>query len=236
MSTTYHRDGDEFVLNGAKAWISNLDHADFIPTFGISAFIVPTGTPGLDLRPYKDKLGFRAICTGDVFLDDVRVPADNLVGEEGQGFAVAMAAVESGRLAVASRAVGQAYAALSDSIDYARDRVVFGSPIAEFQLTKGKFADMAEGIVTARLLTHAAARRLDAGDRARAALSMAKQYASDVLQKVATEAVQIHGAYGTSSEYRVSRIYRDAKVFQLVEGANEIHRVLIADYLLGSKA
>jgi alkylation response protein AidB-like acyl-CoA dehydrogenase len=246
MSTTYQRDGDDFVINGAKAWISNLDHADFILTFatsdrslgrrGISAFIVPTGTPGLELRPYKDKLGFRAICTGDVFLDDVRVPADNLVGEEGKGFAVAMAAVESGRLAVASRAVGQAYAALSDSIDYARERVVFGSPIAEFQLTKGKFADMAEGIVTARLLTHAAARRLDAGDRARAALSMAKQYASDVLQKVATEAVQIHGAYGTSSEYRVSRIYRDAKVFQLVEGANEIHRVLIADYLLGNKA
>jgi alkylation response protein AidB-like acyl-CoA dehydrogenase len=245
ITTGYRADGDGFVISGAKAWISNLDNADFIITFatrdkslgrkGISAFIVPVGTPGLTLRPYKDKLGFRSISTGDVFLDAVRVPADHLLGEEGKGFAVAMAAVESGRLAVASRAVGQAHTALEDSLAYAKDRVVFGQAIAEFQLIKAKFADMATGVVTARLLTHAAARLMDTGDRARPQLSMAKQYASDVLQRVATEAVQVHGAYGTSPEYRVSRIYRDAKVFQLVEGANEIHRLLIADYLLGNR-
>ncbi|WP_067662669.1 acyl-CoA dehydrogenase family protein [Nocardia miyunensis] len=246
ITTTYRVDGDGFVLSGAKAWISNLDSADFLITFatrdkalgrkGISAFIIPTDSAGLTLRPYRDKLGFRSICTGDVFLDQVRVPADHLIGAEGQGFAIAMSAVESGRLAVASRAVGQAHTALEDSLRYAKDRVVFGQAIAEFQLTKAKFADMATGVVTARLLTHAAARLLDTGDRARAQLSMAKQYASDVLQRVATDAVQIHGAYGTSPEYRVSRIYRDAKVFQLVEGANEIHRLLTADFLLGNRS
>jgi alkylation response protein AidB-like acyl-CoA dehydrogenase len=245
ITTAYRADGDSFVVSGSKAWISNLDNADFIVTFatrdkslgrkGISAFIIPVDTPGVTLKPYKDKLGFRSISTGDVFLDEVRLPADHLIGEEGKGFAVAMAAVESGRLAVASRAVGQAHAALEDTLSYAKERVVFGQAIAEFQLTKAKFADMATGVVTARMLTHAAARLMDGGDRARAQLSMAKQYASDVLQRTATEAVQIHGAYGTSPEYRVSRIYRDAKVFQLVEGANEIHRLLIADYLLGTR-
>jgi alkylation response protein AidB-like acyl-CoA dehydrogenase len=246
ITTTYRRDGDEFVISGSKAWISNLDRADFIVTFatrdsslgraGISAFIIPRDSAGLELRPYADKLGFRSICTGDVFLDDVRVPIDHLIGDEGQGFSVAMCSVESGRLAVASRAVGQADAALTDTIDYARERVVFGTAIAEFQLTKAKLADMAEGIVTARMLTRAAGALLDTGNRARAALSMAKQYASDVLQRVATEAVQIHGAAGTSPEHRVARIYRDAKVFQLVEGANEIHRLMVADYLLGNRS
>lgn len=245
ITTTYREEGDSFVVSGSKAWISNLDNADFLVTFatrdkslgrkGISAFIVPTDTPGVTLKPYQDKLGFRSISTGDVFLDEVRLPADHLLGEQGRGFSVAMAAVESGRLAVASRAVGQAHAALEDSLGYAKDRVVFGSAIADFQLTKAKFADMATGVVTARMLTHAAARLMDTGDRARPQLSMAKQYASDVLQRVATEAVQIHGAYGTSPEYRVSRIYRDAKVFQLVEGANEIHRLLVADHLLGNR-
>lgn len=246
ITTTYRRDGDEFVISGSKAWISNLDRADFIVTFatrdaslgraGISAFIIPRDSAGLELRPYADKLGFRSICTGDVFLDDVRVPTDHLIGDEGQGFSVAMCSVESGRLAVASRAVGQADAALTDTIDYARERVVFGTAIAEFQLTKAKLADMAEGIVTARMLTRAAGALLDTGNRARAALSMAKQYASDVLQRVATEAVQIHGAAGTSPEHRVACIYRDAKVFQLVEGANEIHRLMVADYLLGNRS
>lgn len=245
LTTAYRRDGSDFVLNGAKAWISNLDNADFLITFatkdrslgkdGISAFIVPSDAPGLTLAPYKDKLGFRSISTGDVFLDDVRVPAENLIGPEGQGFRVAMSAVEAGRLGVAARAVGQAHTALVDTIAYVQEREVFGTRIADFQISKAKLADMAQGIVTARLLVHAAARLLDSGDRARAQLSMAKQYASDVLQRVATEAVQLHGAYGTAAEVRVSRIYRDSKVFQLVEGPNEIHRLMVADYLLGAR-
>lgn len=242
LSTSYKREGDEFVLNGSKAWISNLDHADFMITFatkdrslgrkGISAFIVPIDAGGLGLVPYKDKLGFRSICTGDVFLEDVRVSAENLLGEEGQGFAVAMGNVEAGRLGVASRALGQAQACLDQSLEYVQTREIFGQTVADFQMTKAKLADIAVGVATARLLIHAAARRIDDGERARSALSAAKMYASDVLQRAATEAVQMHGAYGTSPEYGVSRIYRDAKVFQLVEGANEIHRVLIADALL----
>jgi alkylation response protein AidB-like acyl-CoA dehydrogenase len=243
MTTTYRVDGDDFVISGSKAWISNLDLAEFLVTFatkdkslgrrGVSAFVIPAGTAGLEFRPYKDKLGFRSIATGDVFLDEVRVPRENLLGTEGEGFRVAMSAVENGRLTVAARAVGQAQACLDDCLAYAPSREVFGQPISEFQLTKAKVADMASGILSARLLVHAAAKLLDRGERGRMALSIAKQTASDVMQRAATEAVQIHGAYGTSGEYRVSRIYRDAKVFQLIEGTNEIHRLLIADYLFG---
>lgn len=246
METTYFRDGDGFVLRGRKAWISNLDMADFFVTFasrdrslgrkGISAFIIPADTPGLSVQPFKNKMGFRAICTGEVALDDVTLGPEYLLGEEGHGFAVAMSAVEAGRLGVASRAVGLAQACLEDSIAYAKDRVVFGQPIAEFQLTKSKITDMAVGVGTARLLVHAAARCLDRGERARMELSMAKMYASDVAQRSATEAVQIHGAYGCHEEYRVGRMYRDAKVFQIIEGPNEIHRLLIAEYLLDQRA
>ena len=246
METTYFRDGDSFVLRGTKAWISNLDLADFIVTFasrdrslgrkGISAFVIPAGTPGLSVHPFKNKMGFRAICTGEVVLDDVTLGPEHLIGEEGHGFAVAMAAVEAGRLGVASRAVGLAQACLDDSVAYAKERVVFGHPIAEYQLTKAKITDMAVGVNTARLLVHGAARCLDRGERARMELSMAKMYAADVAQRAATEAVQIHGAYGVHEEYRVGRMYRDAKVFQIIEGPNEIHRLLVAEYLLDQRS
>jgi alkylation response protein AidB-like acyl-CoA dehydrogenase len=245
MTTSYVADGDGFRITGAKAWISNLDLADFIVTFatrdrslgrhGISAFVIPAGTPGLTFRPYEDKLGFRSFSTGDVVLDDVYVPRENLIGEEGSGFRVAMAAVENGRLTVAARAVGIAQSCLDDAMAYAKDRTIFGQTVAEFQLTKMKVADIATGIVTARMLVHAAARQLDRGERARVALSMAKLHATDVLQRAATEAVQVHGANGCSGDYRVSRFYRDAKVFQIIEGPNEVHRMLVAEYLLGQR-
>jgi alkylation response protein AidB-like acyl-CoA dehydrogenase len=245
METTYVRDGDAFVLQGRKAWISNLDLASFFVTFasrdrslgrkGISAFIIPADTPGLSVEPFKNKMGFRAICTGEVVLDDVILGPEHLLGDEGHGFAVAMSAVEAGRLGVASRAVGLAQACLDDSIAYAKERVVFGQPIAEYQLTKSKITDMAVGVNTARLLVHAAARSLDRGGRARMELSMAKMYATDVAQRSATEAVQIHGAYGCHEDFRVGRMYRDAKIFQIIEGPNEIHRLLIAEYLLDQR-
>lgn len=242
MTTTYTNDGDGFVLRGAKTWISNLDIASFFVTFatqdrslrhaGISAFIIPADTPGVRVLPFKNKLGFRPICTGELVLDEVRVGRDALLGAEGEGFAVAMASVERGRLGVAARAVGLAQACLDDSVAYARDRVVFGERIGDFQLVQKKLADMAVDIECARLLVRRCAEVLDAGERGRAEASMAKMYASDVAQRVATEAVQIHGAYGVSDEYRVGRMYRDSKVFQIVEGTNEIHRVLIAKALL----
>ena len=242
MQTTYVRDGDSFVVNGAKTWISNLGLASFFVTFatrdkslrhrGISAFVVPADTPGVSQRPFKNKLGFRPICTGELLLDNVRLTEEHLIGEEGAGWPVAMTAVERGRLAVASRALGLAQACLEDSTAYAVSRVVFGRPIAEYQLIQHKIADMATEIQAARMLVHHCADALDRGERGRIEASMAKMYASDVAQRAATEAVQIHGAYGVSGETRVSRMYRDSKVFQIVEGTNEIHRRLIAQHVL----
>ncbi|MFC8830426.1 acyl-CoA dehydrogenase family protein [Streptomyces sp. NPDC057137] len=244
--THYRRDGDGFVLSGAKAWITNLDIASFYVTFatsdkskgahGISAFIIPADTPGVEVRPYKDKLGFRPLCTGELVFKDVRLGRDALLGEEGAGYAVAMTAVERGRLAVASRAVGLAQASLDASVSYAKDRVVFSRPIAEFQMVQKKISDMAVNIKAARLLTEDSARALQAGRRARTETSMAKMFASDIAQQAATEAVQIHGANGVSPEFPVARLYRDAKVFQIVEGANDIHRLLIARDLLGTSS
>lgn len=242
MQTTYQRDGDGFVIRGAKTWISNLDIASFFVTFasrdtslrhaGVSAFIIPKDTPGLSVHPFKNKLGFRPISTGELVLDEVRVGPEALLGAEGAGFAVAMTAVERGRLAVAARAVGAAQLCLDSSLRYARQRVVGGNLIGNYQLIQQKISDMATGVQTARLLVEHCARALDAGERGRVETSMAKMYASDVFQRAATEAVQIHGAYGTSDEFPVARAYRDAKIFQIVEGTNEIHRTVIARELL----
>lgn len=243
MTTTYRRDGDKFVLNGAKAWISNLDIASFFVTFasfdrslrhrGVTAFIVPRDTPGLGLNPYKNKLGFRPLCTGEVVLDNVRLGPEALLGDEGGGFSVAMTAVERGRLGVAARSVGVTQACLDDSVAYARDRTAFGQTIAEFQIVQSKITDMAVGATTSRLLVEACAEALGRGERARLLTSMAKMYASDVAARSASDAVQIHGAAGVSPEYRVGRMYRDAKVLQIVEGSNDLHRSLIGEIELG---
>ena len=246
MTTTYHRDGDSFVINGSKAWISNLDVADFIVTFatvdrslrhrGVSAFIIPRDTPGMTFHPYKDKLGFRPITTGEISLDNVRVGPDALLGEEGDGFPAAMTAVERGRLGVAARSVGVAQACLDDTVAYARDREVFGRNIAEFQIVQSKITDMVVGVETARLLVRETARAMDEGRRARQLTSMAKMYASDVAQRCATDAMQVFGAAGVSPEHRVGRFYRDAKVLQIVEGSNDVHRALIGEMALGLRS
>jgi alkylation response protein AidB-like acyl-CoA dehydrogenase len=246
LQTTYRRDGDGFVLNGRKAWISNLDIGSFFVSFatsdralrhkGISAFLIPRDTPGLGLHPYHDKLGFRPICTGDMVFDELRLDADALLGAEGQGFAVAMTAVERGRLGVSARSVGLAQACLDESVQYAQDRRAFGKAIGEFQLVQGKITDMVVGVETARLLTREAARTLDAGKRARRLTAMAKMYASDVAMRSATDAMQIHGAYGVSPELPVGRYFRDAKVLQIVEGSNDLHRALIGEMVLGLRA
>lgn len=242
MQTVYARSGDEFVIRGMKTWISNLDIASFFVTFatrdraqrrnGVTAFVIPRDTPGLSVHPFKNKLGFRPICTGELVLDEVRVGLDCVIGEEGHGFQVAMTAVEKGRLAVAARAVGAAQACLDACLTYAAQRVVGGSPIGSYQQIQKKIADMATEIQAARLLVENCARTLDSGARGRTETSMAKMFASDVFQRTATEAVQIHGAYGVSDEFPVGRAYRDSKVFQIVEGPNEIHRLVIARELM----
>jgi alkylation response protein AidB-like acyl-CoA dehydrogenase len=243
MRTTYRHDGDSFVLNGSKAWISNLDIADFFVSFatsdrslrhrGISAFIIPRDTPGLSVHPYHDKFGFRPICTGDLVFDGIRLGPDALLGEEGQGFEVAMTAVEKGRLGVAARSVGVAQACLDEAVAYAGDRQAFGRSIAEFQIVQSKVTDMEVGVHTARLLTRDAAGALDRGERGRKLTSMAKMYASDIAFRSAADAMQIHGAYGVSPEYPVGRYLRDAKVLQIVEGSNDVHRALIGEMALG---
>jgi hypothetical protein len=246
MTTTYHRDGDGFIVNGAKAWISNLDIGAFFVTFatrdrslgraGVTAFIVPRDAQGLGFLPYKDKLGFRPISTGDLVFDDLRLSADALLGEEGRGFEVAMTAVERGRLGVAARAVGVVQACLDDSVAYAKEREAFGQPIAGFQIVQSKITDMVVGATTSRSLVRLCAEAMDEGRRARQLTSMAKMYASDAAQRSASDAVQIHGAAGVSPDHRVGRMYRDAKVLQIVEGSNDLHRALIAEMELGMRS
>ena len=244
MTTSCRRDGDSYVINGAKAWISMLDVGDWFITFatldrslgrsGVCAFVVPRETPGLTLRPYKNKLGFRPLATGDLILEDVRVPAENRIGEEGQGYAVAMAAVETGRLSVAARAVGLGQACIDASTAYARERMVMGQPIGRFQLVQSMITDMVLGVEASRHFVHSLAARKDSGvKRPRREASLAKLQATDTAMTAATAAVQIHGAYGVSEEYPVARYFRDAKVFQIIEGNNQLHRAMVAEYALG---
>jgi hypothetical protein len=244
MRTRCRRDGDHYVLSGAKAWISMLDQADWFLTFasldpalgrdGVCAFVVERDRAGLSVAPYHNKLGFRPLSTGDLVLDDVRVPAENLIGAEGQGYRVAMAAVETGRLSVAARALGLAQASLDASVSYARTRQVFGNEIGRFQLVQSMITDMVVGVEGARHMVYDLARAKDAGQaRPRRQASLAKMHASDVAMASATAAVQIHGAYGISEEYPVARYFRDAKVFQIVEGNNQLHRGMLAEYALG---
>jgi hypothetical protein len=244
MRTTCRRDGASYVLNGAKAWISMLDVGEWFITFatldpelgrdGICAFVVPKDTPGVIVSPYKNKLGFRPVVTGDLVLEDVRVPEENRIGEEGKGYRVAMAAVETGRLTVAARAVGLAQACLDASTVYARDRVVMGQEVGRYQLVQSMITDMVLGVESARSFLYALAQARDDGnDRPRRESSVAKLQATDVAMSSATAAVQIHGAYGVSAEYPVARYFRDAKVFQIIEGNNELHRSMVAEYALG---
>jgi alkylation response protein AidB-like acyl-CoA dehydrogenase len=245
MDTTCTRDGDDYVISGAKMWISFLDVASFYLTFAhlgvdektgrkrICAFIVDADLKGVSTHPLKNKYGFRPLSTGELVLDDVRVPKDALVGEEGQGVEIAMNAVENGRLGVAARAVGLSQACVDVATTYARERQVFKQPIGKFQMVQEMLSDMICGTEAARLLTYRLAYLKDKGLRARDAASMAKMTASDVALQAATNAFQIHGAYGVSDEYPVARYLRDAKVFQIVEGNNQLHKSLVASAALG---
>jgi alkylation response protein AidB-like acyl-CoA dehydrogenase len=245
MDTTCRKDGSDYIINGAKMWISFLDVAEWFLTFAhlgvdertgrkrICAFIVDRDLPGVDVAPLPNKFGFRPLKTGELVLDEVRVPAEALLGEESHGFAVAMNAVENGRLGVATRAVGLAQGAVDAAVGYSSERVVFQQPLARFQMVQKMLADAIVGTEAARLLVWRLADLKDRGERARAYASMAKMYASDVAMQAATAAFQIHGAYGVSDEYPVGRYLRDAKVFQIVEGNNQLHKALIAEHALG---
>lgn len=247
MRTTCKRTDGGYVLNGSKMWISNLEHAQWFVTFarlveggdrrGICAFVVERDSPGLTTLPVKNKLGFRPLSSGEVAFDDVFVPGSHLIGEEGQGFAVAMASVENGRLGVAARACGVLAAVLEETTEYARTRVTFGHPIGSYQLVQSKIADMVVGYESARLLTLRLAELKDRGhERLRRESSVAKMHASNALMNATVDAAQIFGAYCASPEYAIGRHMRDAKVFQIVEGSNDLHKLLIAEDQLGIRS
>jgi acyl-CoA dehydrogenase len=242
MSTTARRDGDHYVLNGAKRFISNGGIADLYVVFavtdrsqghrGISAFIVPGDTPGVSGGRKEKKLGIRCSHTGEVLLDDARVPAANRIGDDGFGFKLAMMTLDRSRPMVAAFAVGIARAAYEYARDYARQRVQFDRPIAENQAIQFMLADMATEIQAARLMTWWAARETESGRPYLYESSMAKNFASDVAMKVTTDAVQIFGGYGYIREYPVEKLFRDAKITQIYEGTNQIQKIVVANQLL----
>ena len=232
------KDGDDYILNGTKAWITNGGYADIYTVFatldrssrhkGMCAFVIPKGTPGLTPGRKEDKMGQRASNTTLVHFDNVRVPATQRLGEEGQGFKIAMATLDRARPQVAALAVGIARRALEESLAYAADRKDFGQPIGEFQAVQFMLADMAKGIEASRLLTMQSAWLLDEGRRAAKQSAMAKCFATDAAMEATTDAVQIFGGNGYTREYPVEKLMRDAKLMQIYEGTNQIQRVVIA--------
>ena len=237
------RRGDGYVLNGTKTWVSMIRSCKWMLAFGtldpalghkgICAFVVEPSWPGVQANPFKHKVGFRPMETGEIHFENVFVPAEHLVGKEGEGFRVAMCAVENGRLGVASRCCGMIRACLEESLAYIPTRQTFGEAIGRRQLIQSKVTDMVVWLEAATLLTLKLASLKDKGERARAEASLAKMYASDMLMRAAEHAMQIHGAYGCSDDYNVGRYWRDAKFMQVIEGTSEIHRSLIAEYALG---
>ena len=238
IQTTAIRQGDEYVLNGSKMFISNAGHASWIVVFastdkskgqkGLSAFVVPADADGVTVEKHLDKMGQRATDTSALAFQDVKVPAANRLGEEGDGFKIAMRTLDHTRPGTAIGAVGVARAAYELSVDYSRERVQFGQPIAMNQGVNFLIADMAAEIEAARLLTWQAAWLLDQGKRATLQSSFAKRFASDMAMKVTTDAVQIFGGYGYMKEYPVEKLMRDAKLFQIYEGTSQIQRLVIA--------
>ncbi len=245
IRTTARRDGNSYIVNGQKSWITWAAQAHFMLLFartsegrghdGISVFLVDTKTPGLSVGRKEVKMGRHGSPSYPVFFENMRIDADCLLGEEGNGFKACMKILDLNRPSVAASSLGLAQAALEESINYARERRQFGKRIADFQAIQFKIANMAMKIEAARTLLYTSTQEIDSGDTSRLTLlsSMVKCYVTDVAMEAALEAVQIHGSYGYSTEYPVERYMRDAKLNQILEGTNEIHHLIIARQLLG---
>ena len=242
------RDGDDYVINGTKSWVSNGPAADCLILFamtnpeaghhGISAFIVDTGLPGVQVGRKEDKLGIRASATCEFYYQDYRCPVENRLGEEGEGFKIAMTVLDAGRIGIASQAVGIAEAAYEASVSFAQEREAFGGPIARLQGIQWKIADMKCRLESARLLTYQAALAKEAavaGGRFTTEASMAKLVASEAAMFCAHQAVQIHAGMGYSKELPIERYFRDAKITEIYEGTSEIQRMVIARNELGQR-
>ena len=245
LQTSAVKDGEEYVINGNKMFISNGEHGNAFavlartdktaepPHRGISCFVVEKPAAGFTVAQKLDKLGYRGIDTTELVFDNVRVSTENLVGEaEGQGFRQVMSGLEGGRINVAARAVGVATAAFDAAIKYAQQRESFGKPIAQHQAIQLKLAEMATNIEAARLLTYEAARKKDSGERVDLEAGMAKLFASEMCGEVTMEAMRIHGGYGYIKDYPLERYYRDAPLMIIGEGTNEIQKLIIARRLL----
>jgi butyryl-CoA dehydrogenase len=238
QKTTAVKDGDNYVVNGSKNWITNGPQADAMVLFamtdtkaghkGISAFVVPTGTPGFTRAKADRKLGICASHSCSMFFEDMRVPARNLLGKEGDGFKIAMATLDGGRIGIAAQALGIARAAFEEAVAYAKQRSTFGKPIGEHQAIGFMLADMATELDAARLLVLRAAWLKDRGVRHSAESAMAKLYASEASHRVTHKAIQVFGGSGFSKEFDVERHYRDARITEIYEGTSEIQRMVIA--------
>jgi len=242
LRSTARRDGDEYVINGNKVFITNGTHADIALIFAsvdlarkhkaITAFLVPTDTPGYAHGEHEVKLGVNASGTTELSFTDMRVPAAWRLGEEGDGFKIAMSTLDGGRIGIAAQAVGVAQAALVDALRYAQEREQFGQPLAEFQAIQHYLADMATELDAARLLTWKAAWLKDQGKRFTLEAAQAKLFASEMSQRVTNKALQIHGGYGYTREYNVERYFRDARITEIYEGTSEVQKMVIADWVI----
>ncbi len=239
------RDGDDYILTGTKRFITSGKSAGIIlvtaktdPTQGhkgISTFIVTSDAPGFKTGREEDKMGLRASDTTDLIFDGCRIPAEQRLGDEGQGFALAMKGLDGGRIGIASQSIGVARAALDASVAYVQEREQFGKKISKFQGLRWIIADMATELEAARQLTYSAAAMKDRGENYTQQASMAKLFASEMVNRVTAKALQLHGGYGYTKEYAVERYYRDARVFTIYEGTSEIQRVVISNNIFKDK-
>ena len=238
LRTRAVRDGDHWVINGTKQFITSGKHAQVAIVFavtdkaagkkGISCFLVPTQTPGYIVSRLEEKMGQHASDTATITFEDCRIPADHLLGKEGEGYKIALSNLEAGRIGIAAQSVGMARAALDAAVKYAKERVAFDQPIIEHQAVAFRLADMATQIEASRQLVLHAATLKDAGRPCLKEASMAKLFASTMAERVCSDAIQIHGGYGYVSDFPVERIYRDVRVCQIYEGASDIQRLVIA--------
>jgi len=238
LRTTARRDGGEYVLDGVKQFITSGRNGDVAIVMavtdkaagkkGISAFLVPTATPGYTVARLEDKLGQHASDTAQIVFEGCRVPAANLLGEEGQGLKIALSGLEGGRIGIGAQSIGMARAAFEAALAYAKERVAFGKPIFEHQALQFRLAEMATKIEVARPMVHHAAALKDAGRPCLKEAAMGKLFASEMAERVCSEAIQIHGGYGYVADFPVERIYRDVRVCQIYEGTSDVQKMLIA--------
>jgi alkylation response protein AidB-like acyl-CoA dehydrogenase len=245
QSTKAVRDGDYYILNGTKRFITTGKNAGLIIVTtktdesgrhkGITTFLVKKDTPGLKVGNLEDKMGLRASDTTDLIFEDCRVPIEDRLGDEGDGFKIAMTALDGGRIGIAAQSIGVAQAALDATVQYAKEREQFGQLISKFQGLRWMVADMATEIEAARQLTFSAAAMKDRQENYTMQASMAKLFASEMVNRITAKAVQLHGGYGFIREYPVERFYRDARVFTIYEGTSEIQRVVISNHIFRDK-